>query len=311
MRTTRCAHARGLALVVVLWLVAALTILVTAQVATMRADLRGGHNQRLFAEHEALGDAAIRLVAIDLLDNPFPEIPLELAVQVEGVTLAVRVVPSSAYIDLNLASQELLTDLLIYGAGLDQHSAALLAQRIVDWRDADDEPLPGGAENPDYERQNKPYRTRSGPFESIEDLLQVLGIGLDVYDRLRGLVTIHGTSASVDPRYAPEGVLQVLARGNLAAVSAVMASRAAGSPLLDMTGLTPEFVAAMSSRRYRFEALQVRDGLRLSRVRWIELGSGRRDFRPGGAQKLSVAPWTEIAAEPVSATPAMESADGV
>jgi len=291
----------GMALVVVMWIVAALSVLVTGFVATTRADLRGAQNIRTFAEHASVGDAAITLAAASMLTTPDMR-PGVFEYHIEGLTVNVQVLPAAAFVDLNKASVELLRDTLLYGAGLAEGDAEALAERLVDWRDSDEDALPKGAENPAYEAAGSPFRTRGGPFESVDDLMQVLGVNFELHDRLRSLLTTHGASAGVDPRYAPAAVLTVLAAGNAGAVDRVLSARSVNDPLTDMTGLTQQHLAQASGRLYRFDAWRQDGNLRLSRVRWLDLS------RPGPAG----VPWSELGAEPVmSELLSMERADGV
>lgn len=296
---------QGLALVVVMWLVAALTLLVTGLSATTRADLRGTQNLRLFAEHEALGDAVIRLAAAQMLVEPIEDRPLHFSYLVEGHELQVEVLPASAFVNLNLASEALLRDTLQFGADVPEHNAQVLAERIVDWRDADDAALPNGAERDAYEAAGSSFRPRNGPFESVDDLIQVLGMSLNLHDKMRGLVTVSGSSSGVDPRFAPPEVLMVLAAGNPAAALRIVDARRSTDPLSDMTGLTQEHLAMGQASPYRFEASRQEDGVRLVRVRWIELGRG-------GAN--SALPWHELFSEPVRSHADSENgrgADGI
>jgi len=50
-----------------------------------------------------------------------------------------------------------------------------LAAAIKDWRDADDEVTPNGAESEIYLQRQPPYRAKNAPFESIEELALVNG----------------------------------------------------------------------------------------------------------------------------------------
>jgi type II secretory pathway component PulK len=55
-----------------------------------------------------------------------------------------------------------------------------LAAAIVDWRDADSETTPGGAEDEIYQRLNPPYRCKNEPFESVHELRLVYGMNLEI-----------------------------------------------------------------------------------------------------------------------------------
>lgn len=51
-----------------------------------------------------------------------------------------------------------------------------IADAILDWLDADDEPREFGAENEYYTTLSPPYTTKNGPLETIEELLLVRGV---------------------------------------------------------------------------------------------------------------------------------------
>lgn len=278
----------GVALVVVMWLVAALSLLASGLVATTRADVRATQVLKQFATHAALGDAAIRLAASQLKLVPLVDHPAVFRFVVEDYEMEVQVLPASAFVNLNGASLELLRDTLLYGAGLAEDQAQMLAERIVDWRDPDEDPLPSGAELSAYEASQSPFRPRNGPFESVDDLIQVLGMNLDLHDKLRGLFTTQGGAQGVDPRFAPPAVLHVLAAGSAGPVAQIMSARRAQDPLSDMTGLTQQHLAQGASGPYRFVATHRMEQSELMRARWIELSSSKPEM-----------PWTELVTEPV------------
>ncbi len=55
-----------------------------------------------------------------------------------------------------------------------------IADAIVDWLDADNDPRPNGAENEYYQQLNPPYRCKNGPIDSIDELLLVKGVTRDL-----------------------------------------------------------------------------------------------------------------------------------
>lgn len=302
IRAFRCARfEHGFAIVLVMWLVAGLTVLVSAMVGVNRSDLKGVFNQRLFAEHAALGDAAINMVLAGLLIDPIGEAPLSVSASFGDKQLRVEVVLSAAYVNLNYASEELLRDTLVFGGGLIPEAAESLAQRIIDWRDPDDAALPGGAEGDAYEAGGSPFRPRNGPFESVEDLIQVLGVSLDLHDRLRNLFTTYGFAPGVDPRFAPEGVLKVLAAGNQSSVDALLNRRETDDPLMDMTVFDSRHIGTGTPEILRLEAVREVDGIRLSRVRWVDFSQ----------TDVAGVPWRDLATEPVRSQSIAEVEDGI
>ncbi|HOE95005.1 MAG TPA: type II secretion system protein GspK [Candidatus Sumerlaeota bacterium] len=77
-------------------------------------------------------------------------------------------VDEASKLNLNTATIEMLEAL--------PNMTADLAAAIVDWRDADEELSPGGAESTDYETLDFAYSAKNGEFESIEELRLVLGV---------------------------------------------------------------------------------------------------------------------------------------
>ncbi len=55
-----------------------------------------------------------------------------------------------------------------------------IADAILDWLDTDNDPRPLGAENDAYAGQSPSYRCKNGPIETIEELLLVRGVTLDL-----------------------------------------------------------------------------------------------------------------------------------
>lgn len=51
-----------------------------------------------------------------------------------------------------------------------------IADAIIDWIDADDEPRANGAESEVYGSMSPPYRCKNGPLDSVEELLLVRGV---------------------------------------------------------------------------------------------------------------------------------------
>lgn len=254
--------AGGYALVAVLWMTAAMTLLVSTLVHEARSEIRAVTARRDLARAEAGGDAAIQLAARAIAADP-ASFGLQRALDVgfDGQRMRVQVTPVNGLIPLNAAPEPLLAALFAYGAGLDPDSARRMAQRVIDWRDPDDAALPGGAENPDYEAAGSPFRTRGGPFEAPEDLLQVLGMTLDTYDKIKDLVTVDSGAARCNPLAAPLEVLLVLAGGDAATAQRISAARDAGNTLVDTTSLMQEFIDQSTSSRFRVRAFMPVEGL--------------------------------------------------
>jgi general secretion pathway protein K len=126
----------------------------------------------------------------------------------EGAVV-VRIFDEDAKVDLNAAPPELLEGLLRL-VGLEQEQAETLADRIVDFRDDDDEPEPNGAEDPDYEAAGRTYGAIDRPLAIEAELRGVLGMSDALYRRLRPFVTVYSGAEGVDPSRASLEVLRAI-----------------------------------------------------------------------------------------------------
>ena len=91
-----------------------------------------------------------------------------------GASVEVTVERDLGRVDLNTASNALI--FAVFAAnGVEDDRAHLLADRIEDWKDADDSARDHGAERSQYVAAGLHYVPRNGPFESVDELRQVLG----------------------------------------------------------------------------------------------------------------------------------------
>jgi general secretion pathway protein K len=207
---------RGIALVLVLWIVALLTIIAIGMTSAQRTESTLAANQLGSAHFRALADAAIHFAALNLTARPSIDASsAELEAdslwipdgqphtwRFSGEDLEIAIVNVASLIDLNQAPRELLGGLL--GAvGIEEEVQAELLDAILDWRDEDDLHLLNGAEDADYESAGRPYGAKDGPFHSVEELLQVLGIDAPLFRELASALTVASASANVQQELAP------------------------------------------------------------------------------------------------------------
>jgi type II secretory pathway component PulK len=84
-----------------------------------------------------------------------------------------------------------------------------IAACIIDWRDADDVELEGGAEKEHYSSLDRPYKCKNAPFTVPEELRLVKGVTGDVFEKMKGFVTVYG-DGKVNVNTAPREVLVAL-----------------------------------------------------------------------------------------------------
>ena len=90
-----------------------------------------------------------------------------------------------------------------------------LTQNLIDWVDADDVRVSGGAEDEYYQAQQPPYRTPGLPLFSVDELLLVEGFDAQLVNALRPYVDVFPlvNADGVNPNTAPDWVLALLYHG--------------------------------------------------------------------------------------------------
>ncbi|MGH8572735.1 MAG: general secretion pathway protein GspK, partial [Gammaproteobacteria bacterium] len=97
--------------------------------------------------------------------------------------------------------------------GLEDERRAALVDAIQDWRDADDTRGVNGAEDPEYQAEGRSAGAKDGPFNTVAELQQVLGMSRRLYERLAPALTIYSRQPGVDAQLAPPSVLRALVTG--------------------------------------------------------------------------------------------------
>src|SRR5258708_2577254 len=128
-------------------------------------------------------------------------------------------------IDLNTAEGSLLISVL-QSTGLDAKSASDLADKMLDWRDANPAKRLNGAKDRDYRIAGLSYRPRSGPFQGVDELKLVMGMTAELFRRLAPALTVYSGRPFIDPPGAPAGALLALPTMDATKVAALIAARA-------------------------------------------------------------------------------------
>jgi general secretion pathway protein K len=215
----------GIALVLVLWVLALLTVMALGLTTAQRTESALTRNQLDAARFRALADAGINLVALELMRPALDpaEVEAEMAdswvpdgqprsLRFDGFELEVGLYNEASRLDLNAATREQLAALVQLAQGdeaVDETLPDRIADAIVDWRDSDDLAQVNGAEDGDYEAAGLPYGARDGPFESVEELREVLGMTRELYQVLAPDLTVNNPSGRIDEQFASANLLAV------------------------------------------------------------------------------------------------------
>ena len=207
----------GFVLVVVLAFLALFAVIVLMLSGAIRYDVQARANLLHAARAEALADGLATLVAAQLVEQmagvsakPLRPSGNAYRCRLGNMLVEAVVIDATGLVDLNAAPVELL-ERLIAGVGAPQNKARALAAAIGDYRDADDVPRPFGAETSDYLAAGLNHGPKNAPFETVEELDQVLGMNRNIFLALRDLVTVHSQSPMLDIGFAPPELVVALA----------------------------------------------------------------------------------------------------
>ncbi|HXH00951.1 MAG TPA: type II secretion system minor pseudopilin GspK [Xanthomonadaceae bacterium] len=217
-------HARGAALMLVLWLIALLTALVGAFALSARIESMQGQvlARGLIAAQAA---RAGQEYSITRLNDPDPTRQWRpdgrpYRWTYAGAEVEVRIVDELGKVDLNAADAPLLTA-LFRAVGIEPDVATGLASAILDWRDPDILTQPqGGAEDPDYAAAGRAYGAKDGPFDTVAEVEQVLGMTPPLYVLAATHLTVYSGQAQPQADFASGPVLTALGQDGTAIVAA-------------------------------------------------------------------------------------------
>lgn len=246
----------GVALVIVLWMLALLTIIAVAFSKSTRTETLLTAHFVQTTQARAVAQAGIWLVVNELL-KPEQEQRWRKDSTIYNVNygdgdIALRIQDESGKIDLNSARSELLFSLLqSLDIPLDGAERLKLLQTILDWRDRDNLPRQFGAEDADYYQQESDYGAKDGPFNAIDELLLVLGMNRDIYNQMKPALTIHSLQPGIAPEVAPREVLLALPNITPDSADNYLATRTQGeltSPAL--TGVDPRYFSKVRGNTF-------------------------------------------------------------
>jgi general secretion pathway protein K len=204
---------RGIALVAVLWITMLLAVVAASFASSTRTEGRLAFNLAENAKAEALADGAVHRAVKGLLEVDPKRVwragGRSRRLHYGDGRVTVRIDDEDAKIDLNNAPAEFLAGLL-EAVGLEPEAAEVLADRIVDFRDEDDQPEPLGAEDPEYLAAGLAQGSADRPFVAVTELMQVLGMTEELFRRLRRHVTVFSGAEGIDPTRARRRVLRAV-----------------------------------------------------------------------------------------------------
>lgn len=223
---------RGVALLLVLWLVAAMAVTVAGAMALAREEVSVTGSRLNEAKAFAIGKAVARLAILDRLEALESSAILEedSTVQfgrvfsadyvIDGFTVRASVFPASGFVSLSEANAEIWAQLLVGLGGMSKAEAGQVAERIVETEMS----AALGARRGGFGAIFAARLNGAGGGQFVEQLLSVEGMSRDIYDRIRRSVSPFGGEGGVVSSDAPPELQSVFGVANGEGMEQVSAS---------------------------------------------------------------------------------------
>lgn len=187
---------KGVALLMVLWIIAILSVIVLEFSFGMRTETKITHHFKEDASLYSLAEGGIYRAIVEMIYKHHPTVQQKRKATLEEVppekeewitdgrpyplsfsqgNCEVRVMGEDGKININFVSETFLRK-IITNLGLEGETRDVIVDSIMDWRDPDDFYRLNGAENDYYRSLPVPYDCKNGNLDSIEELLLVRGV---------------------------------------------------------------------------------------------------------------------------------------
>lgn len=213
---------KGVALVAVLWIVMACSVMVMGLSHVLKHEVRTSRQLQDAALKTAAADAAIRLAMVEVKNQGQTRLG---AIQRKGYDIfqnqvTVDMVPLNGWINLNSAPEGLITDALVRWGNMPGNEARSVALWILEERKLPE--LAGG----------------SRKFHAVDELVRAPGMSYDTFLAIRSLFTVDLQGGGpVNPAAAPPPVLTVLAGGQGSVAQQILDNRVGQGAMTDFTRL--------------------------------------------------------------------------
>ncbi|RLA20319.1 MAG: general secretion pathway protein GspK [Gammaproteobacteria bacterium] len=204
---------KGLALIVVLWVVTLLTIMASSFALTIQRETMISASLKEKAQASALAEAGINYAVLMLLskdeEQRWQANSSLYEIKIAGKRIRMLIADESGKISINKASKEQLQQ-LFDSLAVEETLSDSISDAILDWRDKNDLHRINGAEQPQYEEAGLNYSPRNDLFESVEELQMVMGMTAEIYRQIEAMISIYTKSKNINPVTATREVLLTL-----------------------------------------------------------------------------------------------------
>ncbi len=245
----------GSALVYVLWIAAAIALVLAAATASIQSQLRLAGVERRSAEADLALRSALDTVAYDvaLIGRSHLQ-SLPVTITIDDVDVRVGLADSHDKLDINMADDARWMDFLMR-QGVTEERARILTDRILDWRDADQRPRDFGGEAELY--QGGEIGNRG--FRSVSELSRVVGVSDVEVACWSSEITVYG--GTPDPEIDASDFGSVISMDGVRAALVARRERPGGRGYDEMSALV--LFGASPLRPFEWVAFGVDESERL------------------------------------------------
>jgi len=223
---------KGIALLMVLWVITMLMTLVISFSFLTRTDAKSTIYFKEGTQEKFLAEAGMQRAIMEIYHRQTYRTETVVVEgnqvvridgrpntgEIESGRYTFMLLSESGKIDINK-----MTDLagvvlknLLLNLEVPQERADIIVDSILDWVDTDNLRRLNGAEDEYYQSLPVPYKAKNRPFDTVEELLLVKGISPELLFgtvQRKGLIeflTLYGTSSKININAAPREVLMAL-----------------------------------------------------------------------------------------------------
>lgn len=206
-------HHSGFALVILIWILSLLSLMAASFTQTIRREMSISNGIKENANALALAETWLMITGL-MLSHPNPQQRWVANGAIYHANLKLNEVRIRAFsetgkVNINTAKDDLLHAVINYSVkDVNQQNALLDA--IVDWRDADDDPHPAGAEASQYTKKGLTYQPSNQPFQSLEELQLVFGMDEEIFNDIKEFITVYAEKPEIEYALASEELLRLI-----------------------------------------------------------------------------------------------------
>ncbi len=204
----------GFALVIVIWMLTLLSLMAGSFALSLRRENAVTMALKNNAAAKALTESGFSLAQY-MLSNPVQEDrwladgSIYQFRRVDGSEVRIKIVAETGKVDIN-ASDDNQLSAVIKAVTNDSFEEQMIFNRILDWKDQDNDTRIQGAEKKQYADAGLNYGPRNMPFQTIDELQMVMGMEIEMFNKLKPWITIYSGQSQVNIEMASPDLAAII-----------------------------------------------------------------------------------------------------